>query len=208
MFLCYSGVFNGNGLRDSGAIGVVEEKTVLLVTSNLKLRKEPSAKSPQVSCSAMDGGCPGGDCGGTISFVNAGVVIKSPRRTAAREKNSGASGYWYQLGGECQAWVFGGFTEELYNENKPVSNYTLSAIQPPVYPGEAITKCAKLKMKLASMAQLMDAKKTGKIQTSDPATQSVWYLQKKGEYDILDLESGNTLTSVGPETLIPFYCVK
>lgn len=187
---------------------VVEENVVLYVKSNIKLRQEPSAKSTQVSCSTMSTGCAGGECGGTTTIAEARVVLHSPRRTAKREKISGTTGYWYQLGEDCNAWVFGGFTEELYNEKKKVAKYSLSALQPGVQSGEAIAACAKLGMKLANLAQLMDAKKTGRIQISGEEGQQVWYLQTKNDYAMVNLEAGNTLVGGSHGTPVPFYCAK
>lgn len=187
---------------------VVEENVTLYVKSNIKLRQEPSAKSPQMSCSTMSTGCAGGECGGTTTIAEARVVLQSPRRTAKREKISGAMGYWYQLGEGCNAWVFGGFTEELYNEKKKVPKYSLSALQPGVQSGEAIAACAKLGMKLANLAQLMDAKQTGRIQISGEEGQQVWYLQTKNDYGVVSLEAGNTLVGGLLGMPVPFYCAK
>lgn len=94
----------------------VKEEGYFETISSLKLRKSPSVTAPLATCGVVTvGACQSSGCGGEISVLNKGDTVRTRRRTAAKEKQSGAEGYWYQVGypdaddDKCGAWVFGGF---------------------------------------------------------------------------------------------------
>jgi len=98
----------------------VKEEGYFETVSSLKLRKSPSVTAPLATCGVVTvGACQSSGCGGEISVLNKGDTVRTRRRTAAKEKQSGAEGYWYQVGyadaedDNCGAWVFGGFLKPI-----------------------------------------------------------------------------------------------
>lgn len=92
----------------------VTEERVFETISSLKLRKSPSVEAPLATCSTLIvGNCQTSGTCPEISVLSKGDTVRTRKRTAAKEKQSGAEGYWYQVGyaddDGCGAWVFGGF---------------------------------------------------------------------------------------------------
>lgn len=100
----------------AGDVETVEESGAFITLTATKLRAEPSVKSANIKCPNNSvANCKDSACAGETAVLPKGIYISTVRRTTKEEKNSGAKGYWYQVGNpgdSCAAWIFGGLLKK------------------------------------------------------------------------------------------------